>query len=82
MFTLFNKRKKNTRKIKLKIDGMHCTSCSMNIDGELEDTPGVIVASTNYAKSESVVEFDSSLVSEEKIKTVIASLGYTAEVSH
>jgi len=29
------------QKIKLKINGMHCVSCAMNIDGDLEDTEGV-----------------------------------------
>ncbi len=45
-------------KKKFKITGMHCTSCAMNIDGELEDTEGVKESSTNYAKQETEVEFD------------------------
>ncbi len=39
------------KKVIFKIQGMHCTSCAMNIDGELEDTEGIKEAKTNYAKT-------------------------------
>ncbi|EGX61034.1 MULTISPECIES: heavy-metal-associated domain-containing protein [Streptomyces] len=32
----------------LHIEGMHCTSCGLSIDDELEDVPGVRYASTNF----------------------------------
>lgn len=75
MFNLFKKKPKGSV-VTLKLDGLHCTSCSLNIDGELEETAGVIKSSTSYAKSESVVEFDSKLVKVSKLKSVIESLGY------
>lgn len=68
------------KKIVLKINGMHCTSCSMNIDGELEDTEGVKEASTNYASQKTEVTFDEEKVAEEKIISVIEGLGYTASL--
>ncbi|HSW89356.1 MAG TPA: heavy-metal-associated domain-containing protein [Patescibacteria group bacterium] len=61
---------------KFKITGMHCVSCSMNIDGELEDLPGVQKSETSYAKQETRVEFNSTLVSEVDIKKIISGLGY------
>lgn len=63
--------------LNLKIEGMHCVSCGLNIDGELEETNGIISASTNYAKSTSRIEFDDSKVSAEKIKEIIQQLGYS-----
>lgn len=65
-------------KKKFKITGMHCTSCAMNIDGELEDTEGVKEANTNYAKQETVVEFDEKKLDEKKVLEIIKSVGYTA----
>lgn len=65
--------------ITLKINGMHCVSCAMNIDGELEDTGKIISVSTSYPKQQTEVEFDSDMISEEEIKAVIGKLGYTAE---
>lgn len=61
-----------------KISGMHCTSCAMNIDGELEDTDGVAEASTNYAKQETRVVYDPNLIEPDKITEIISSVGYTA----
>lgn len=65
-------------KLKLKIDGMHCTSCAMNIDGELEDTDGVKSSNTNYAKQNTEVEFDESKINLQKIVSIIKSVGYSA----
>ena len=57
---------------------MHCTSCAMNIDGELEDTEGVVESKTNYAKQVTEVTFDADKLPPEKIIEVIKSVGYTA----
>jgi copper chaperone CopZ len=58
------------------ISDMHCVSCAMNIDGELEDTPGVLEATTNYAKQTSQIKFNDEQISPEQIKAVIAKTGY------
>lgn len=65
---------------KFKISGMHCSSCALNIDFDLEDLPGVKKSSTNYAKSETVVEFDSSQVSISSLQSQISKTGYDCAV--
>lgn len=75
MFSLF-KKKPQGELLTLKISGMHCTSCSLSIDGELEDTPGVITSNTSYAKSVTKVEVMPGEVSREQLVKVIESLGY------
>lgn len=65
--------------ITLKIFNMHCASCAMNIDGELEDTQGVISASTDYTKAESIVEYDPSQTGIDKLLEAVKRAGYTAE---
>lgn len=68
------------KKIKLNIKGMHCSSCAMTIDGDLEDyITGVKSSSTNYAKQECVVEFEEE-VKLEQIVDQIKKTGYQAEV--
>ena len=66
-------------KKKFKISGMHCTSCAMNIDGDLEDTQGIKQANTNYAKSQTEVEFDENKITDKKIINIIAKTGYAAD---
>lgn len=65
-------------KKKFKIIGMHCTSCAMNIDGELEDTKGVKESNTNYAKQITEVTFDPDALTIQKIVEIIKKAGYTA----
>jgi len=61
-----------------KILDMHCTACALNIDFELEDLEGVKMAKTNYAKSETVVEYDPKILSGKKIIEAIKKAGYTS----
>jgi len=57
-----------------KLKGMHCTSCAMVIEGELEDIGAK--ANCSYAKQLVNVEYDENKLSEDAIKMVIAKAGY------
>ncbi len=65
-------------KKKFKIDGMHCTSCALSIDEELEEVSGVQRAKTSYARQISEVDFDERQVNEIVILQAIANAGYKA----
>lgn len=67
-----------TKKLKFKIDGMHCTSCAINIDGELEDTSGVIESNTSYAKAKTEVLFEEEKITQKQIIDIIKKVGYDA----
>jgi copper chaperone CopZ len=67
------------KKIKLDIKGMHCSSCAMNIDFDLEDIDGVKSAKTSYAKQVTEVEFDEDKIKEKDIKDQIKKTGYEAK---
>lgn len=69
-----------TQKLTFKISGMHCTSCAMNIDGELEDTKGIRQANTNYAKAITEVVFETEILTLSDIVSTIRKVGYTAEL--
>lgn len=60
------------------ITGMHCTSCALNIDFDVEELKGVKESKTHYAKSQTTVTYDETLLSEEDILAVIKKLGYEA----
>lgn len=64
--------------ITLQIKGMHCVSCAMNIDFELEDVPGVEEVRTDYIKQICTVRFDPKQVSQKDLQTTIADLGYSS----
>lgn len=75
MFNIF-KKIKTGKTITLKLSGLHCASCSLNIDGELEEVSGVISSNTSYAKQESVITYDPTLVKPNSFIKIIEKLGY------
>lgn len=68
----------NMVKKKFKIKGMHCSSCAMLIDGDLEELEGVKISKTSYAKEETEVEFDQDKVEVTLILETIEKSGYSA----
>lgn len=68
------------RKAVFKIIDMNCVSCSITIDGDLEDMDGVREAKTSYAKALTEVAFDPEKISEKEILEIIKKAGYTAQL--
>jgi len=68
-------------KKKFKILGMHCSSCALTIDMDLEELDGVKKAHTSYTKAETEVEFDPQKISDELILETIKKSGYHASKS-
>nr|MDK2851169.1 P-type Cu+ transporter [Candidatus Cloacimonadota bacterium] len=63
------------------IDGMHCASCSANIEKGLKALPGVTTASVNLALEEAFVEYDESKLKQDDIFKCITDLGYKVRES-
>ncbi len=68
-------------KKKLKIDGMHCSSCAMNIDFDLEELEGIRSSKTSYARQECEIECDGEKIDDQTIIESIKKTGYSAKVS-
>ena len=66
-------------KKRYKITDMHCSSCALTIDMDLEDLDGVKRAQTSYGKAESEIEYDSVRIDEQLILETIKKSGYSAE---
>ena len=73
-------RNKMNKKVLLNIIGMHCSTCSINIDGKLEDTDGVSFSATSYSKQQTEVSFDPNKITPQKIIAIIKGVGYDAKV--
>ena len=61
--------------VNLKITGMHCASCALNIEKSIKKQPGVKNVSVNYANNQARVEFDTQEISQDNISEVIAKAG-------
>jgi copper chaperone CopZ len=62
-----------------KITDMHCTSCALMIEADLEDAG--IICKANYAKGEVEVEMEEGKITSKKIIEIIKKSGYTAILS-
>ena len=66
---------------KLKISGMHCASCAMSIDDEVEELDGVSQSSTSYRKQMTTVVYDEDRTNVDVIAAAVRKLGYEARRS-
>jgi len=75
-----NEKKNAGAQVIFAITDMHCSSCAINIDGALEDTEGVLSASTNYPKAKTTVTYDAEITSPEALQKIIEATGYQASL--
>jgi len=63
----------------IRITGMHCANCALNIEKGLSRTEGVENANVNFTTEKATVEFNENKVSEAKLLERIKELGYSGE---
>lgn len=62
----------------LRIEGMHCGACAMNVDDALEELDGVRRSNTSFGRGRTKLEYDESRVGLEELQCAVATLGYQA----
>ncbi len=70
---------KNNKKKEFKIKGMHCASCALTIENNLEKFPEIKKADVNFATEKLYIKYNNEISSEEIIKSVKES-GYEASM--
>lgn len=63
--------------LQIGIDGMHCASCSANVEKALAALPGVSKAHVNLALEEAMVEYDERKLKQDGIYQSITALGFS-----
>jgi len=74
--------KEKKEKAAIKVTGMHCASCALNIEKSLKKTKGVLSANVNYGSEKAYVDYDPSQTNVEEIHDVIKSRGYGVELEN
>jgi Cu2+-exporting ATPase len=59
-----------------KVGGMHCASCASSVESMLGAMEGIDRANVNFADESVMVEYDDTVVSEEKMKEAVQQIGY------
>ncbi len=67
--------------LKLKIEGMHCASCSANIEKTLNGTAGILECVVNLTTETAKVVYNSKVIKASEIIKTIESLGFKAIVT-
>lgn len=71
---------KDTKTVRLKVDGMTCAGCAIGARKLLTRLDGVSKAEVNYEKAEAVVTYDAKKVTVAQLIAAIEKLGYKATV--
>lgn len=80
MFSCFNEIMA-IQKIQFDIEGMHCGSCAMGIQINLENADGVKSSFVDYNAKKADVEFDDEKISTDGIIKAIEELDFKARVA-
>ncbi len=64
--------------ITLKIGGMHCAACALNIETALKKTGGIVSADVSFPLERARITYDPELISVSDMIKTIESVGYTA----
>ena len=65
------------KKETIEIDDMSCASCAQNIEKVLNQAPGILEATVNFASESAVVEYLPAAISRADIDFQIEKIGYT-----
>ena len=65
-----------TKRITMKIKGMECPNCSMILERIEDKLKEVTLAEASYHKSQMIVEYDESQITEDQIKAEVKRMGY------
>ncbi|MEV7169215.1 heavy-metal-associated domain-containing protein [Streptomyces sp. JL4002] len=66
-----------TTRMEFAVTGMHCDSCGLLIDDEVEELPGVASSTTDVRRERTVVDLTAP-VAPDTVIAVITEVGYTA----
>ena len=64
--------------IVLKIGGMHCASCALNIETALRKENGIISATVSFPLEQARIMYDPELIPVQEMIKIVKSVGYTA----
>ena len=63
----------------LKIEGMHCASCALNVERALRGLEGVKSAVVNLASEKATAEIDPGIVTFAKVAEAVGKTGYKVQ---
>jgi len=72
-----NEKEREKKKAEIKISGMSCATCALNIEKALKNTDGVSDADVNFGSEKAYVEYDPEKVDISALEGAVQSSGYS-----
>ncbi len=72
-----NNNKQNNKECYI-VYGMHCAACLATVQNTIDKTDGIISGNVNLITKKMILEYDSNVLDDKKIKSIIAHIGYKA----
>ncbi len=72
---------KSLKKATFPVLGMSCAACAGSVESLLAATPGITLASVNYANASVLIEFDPQITAPKAFQTTLQAMGYDIVVS-
>ena len=70
------------KKAEIKVSGMHCASCALNVEKSLKDLEGVENAQVNIGTEKATVEYDPEKLKLTELENAIENAGYGVANDH
>ena len=70
------------KKAEIKVSGMHCASCALNVEKSLKDLEGVEDAQVNIGTEKATVEYDPEKLKFTELENAIENAGYGVANDH
>jgi Cu+-exporting ATPase len=67
---------KNKKKVEIKVSGMSCASCALNVEKSLKNLEGVEEANVNIGTEKATVEYDSGKLKLQELEKAVKKAGY------
>ena len=66
------------KEVKLNIEGMHCTGCSIRLEKVLNNVDGVESAKVSLEEKKADIKYDETQVSEKELIAAVEDAGFKA----
>ncbi len=65
-----------TEKVTLKVEGMHCSSCTRRVERALSQVPGVSAVKVDLLSGQAAVEYAAGETELDELKEAVRAVGY------
>ena len=71
---------KNIKEMRLKADGITCSSCAGDMENILAEKDGIVDVSVNFVEDNIVIRYDPDVIDRKNLYIAVRKLGYPLKI--